>query len=253
MLNNVCSNISLIDSALFNKFYSTFQLATNVLVDIQGIGKATTAGYCVIPIWIEGFKDSNQASPAETLKKYLLRIDYEFHLVDGFKYGVLMGLDAITDFQINLLVASNHATLPGFSYKIRFANKAVEKVPVRVEQDMLIPGRTCQPITIKSHMLSGCDYIFTPQQFLNNSILPSLALPYAVINNITKHVMFQNCAVTPINFRKGDVLGEASMGTPGIIINTSSEINWTDLTNSGPRLKSDGIRPPTHVASIFYS
>ena len=195
ILNDVCSNISLIDSELLTKRYPNSELDATIKLDVKGIGKAQTMGHVKIPLWLEGAKDNGE--------RCLIKLEGEFHIVKNFEYGILMGIDMITDYGIDLHISKNQAVLPRFSYEIESVKTKFQSVLIRVKSDLTVQGRMCQAVLIKSHMSPGKDYIFSSYQFLQAGqvVAPSLSLPYALINADTKFLMFQNTSVMPITLK----------------------------------------------------
>ena len=166
-----------------------------------------------------------------------------------------MGIDMLTDYRIDLHISQDKAILPGFSYEIESIQTKFQSVLVRVKCDLTIQGRTCQAVPIKSHMVPGKDYIFSPHQFLQAGqvLAPSLSLPYALINANTTSLMFQNTSMVPMTLKKGMTIGRATMGNMGLVVTTGEEIDWSDLVRPGPRQQTNGRNPPSHVKCGFYN
>src|SRR5258708_7152358 len=132
MLNDVCSNISLIDSSRLKTLYPYAEPDDSVKLEVKGIEKMETKGYVKIPLWIEGSEDDGQ--------QCLIKFDREFHIVDDFEHGILIGINMLTDYGINLHISQDKAILPGFSYEIKLIKTKFQSVLVRVKCDPTIQG-----------------------------------------------------------------------------------------------------------------
>src|SRR5258707_664073 len=101
---------------------------------------------------------------------------------------MLMGVDAITDFGIDLMMSKGKTYAKNFSYDIDYEDKKFRSVLIRLRKSVTIASRSCQAIPIKSQMKQGIDYTFIPSQFMHEGgpLIPSISLPYAVINSQTR-------------------------------------------------------------------
>jgi len=140
----------------------------------------------------------------------LIEMTVEIHLVENFGHQLLLGMDTLKDYGIDFLVTKNTATMSGgeFTYPVSFMNAKFCSVLVRAMEDVSIFRCTCKCISTTSHMLPGVNYLFEPYYFLQQGkpVIPSLSLPYAVINRDTVELMFQNAFDTPIHLKKGQVI-----------------------------------------------
>ena len=245
ILNDVCSNVSLMDLALFNTCYDHLKMDTSHMVGVHGIGRATTTGHCKAPIWMEGHDSEG--------KPCLIKMDVEFHLIENFAHGVLLGIDTLSDYGIDLFLSSKKALLGPLSYPIDY-NQKFKSVLIRAKDDITVYGRTCMKIPIKSHMLPKEEYIFTPHQFLQRGqpVGPSLSLSYTILNSTVQGVMFQNTSNEPLHLKKGQVLGRATMGATGYISDTSMEVDWSDLIQLGVQKQFLGLTTPSLVSTNLY-
>src|SRR5258706_14377641 len=127
-------------------------------------------------------------------KPCLIKLEIEFHIVSQFKHGWLMGVDAINDFGIDFMMSKGRAGTEEFSYDIDCGYTKFKSVLVRLRESITIAGRTCHAIPIKSQMKPGADYIFTPSQFMceGGPLIPSISLPYAIMDSGMWMIMFQN-------------------------------------------------------------
>lgn len=176
ILNDVCSNVSLMDLILFNERYPNVKIDTTHTIKVDGIGQSATIGHCRIPVWMKGHNANGKAC--------LIKMDIEFHLIENFEHRVLLGMDTLSDYGIDFHLSIGKARLGPLSYPITYNQKS-KTVLIHVKENTTIYGRTCKKIPIKSHMLREGEYIFTPYQFLQQGqpIVPSLSLPYAILDN----------------------------------------------------------------------
>ena len=188
-------------------------------------------------------------------KPCLIKLEIEFHTLRGFKHGMLMGMDAITDFGIDLMMSEKKAYAEKFSYNIEYENNRCKSVLIRLQESLTVPSRTCIAILMKLWMESGYDYIFTPSQFMREGgpLIPSISLPYAMINTGTWALMFQNSFNHPIHLKHGQILGYADTNGPIWTVDSREYIDWKDLVQPGPRRKSPGLSTPRYVSSEFYT
>ena len=157
----------------------------------------------------------------------MIESEGEFHVIKNFEHGILIGIDIITDYGINLHISKNQVVLLGFSYENKSVKTKFQSVLIKVKSNLTIQGRTCQTVPIKSHMSSGTNYIFSLYQFLQAGQVVALllSLPYALINADTKFLIFQNTSMMPITLKQGITIGKAIMGNIGLVVTTMEEID----------------------------
>jgi hypothetical protein len=247
-LLDVCSNIGLIDRTLFYSAYPETAVYPSSRV-ISGVGTAKTSGFAVIPVWMDCW-DSVDHCPVTA------EFDVEVHLVENFSPGLLLGLDAIRDYQMDLLMSSmtgriDHAGLsfPLYSH----AAPKFQKVRIFTSQKVTIPGRSTMPVRIKSVMQEGIDYVFDPYMVVTPSLPSAPQLPHAVIAKGTMFLMFSNHSEHPIHLDKNHALGEAQAVLFGSVLHrTPHTISWDDLiaprSTGKQSAHSIGIRSPQSIA-----
>jgi len=89
----------------------------------------------VIPIYLQG-RDTKLGTPCTA------RIYIEVHLIRDFKPGLLMGLDAITDYGIQMDIQGGRASIPHqqFEYALETSRAPRSSVLVKVAKVTEIPG-----------------------------------------------------------------------------------------------------------------
>jgi len=234
ILNNVCSNVSLMEAGTFRSSYPTTPMDVSHPLDIQGIGSFSSAGHAQVQIWMQGFRHEKRLPRTQAL----IEMTVEVHLVENFRHQLLFRLDTLKDYGIDFLVMKNTATMASgeFTYPVSSVNTKFWSVLVRAKEHMSIFGRTCKCISVTSHMLPGVDYLFEPHYFLQQGkpVIPSLSLPYAVVNRGTVGLMFQNASDTPIHLKKGQVIGRATMDIMAVSpAGPGMAVDWCDLVQPG--------------------
>ena len=154
VLNDMCSNITLMDIDLFKMNYPEFDIKTNQ-VNIIGISLASTLGHCRVPIWMEGYN-------VAIGMKYLIKMVVEVHLRNNFAHSLLLGMDTLQDYSIEFSLSEGMANVGEFRYEINHARTRFRTVLVRSKNDITIYRRMCIYTPIMSHMIDGIDYIFQP-------------------------------------------------------------------------------------------
>jgi len=135
MINDVASNVGIIDEDVFYKNYPMVRVDTSIQIAIQGIGKERTKGWAVIPIYLQGM-DTKLGTPC-TVRTYI-----EVHLIWDFKPGLLIGLDVITDYGIQVDIQGGKASIPHqqFEYTLETGRSPRSSVLVKVAKAMEILG-----------------------------------------------------------------------------------------------------------------
>jgi hypothetical protein len=203
-LTDVCSNVGLIEKALLEKHYpgrSIFPTRRK----ISGVGETTTIGFTVVPIWLECRDDT-------TKKPILAEFDVELHVLESFAPGLLIGLDAIRDYGIDIITSKMQGCIDGLSFPL-FSTAAPKLQTVKVFSDkcMVVPGRSTVPIPVHSACMEGIDYIFTPYLTAELSIPAAPQMPRAIIDSQTRFIMFSNHSEHPMRIEKRQVHQEKKM------------------------------------------
>jgi hypothetical protein len=246
-LTDVCSNVGLIDKALLHKHYpgrSIFPTSRK----ISGVGETTTIGFTVVPLWLECRDDT-------TKERVFAEFDVELHVLESFKPGLLIGLDAIRDYSIDIMTSKMLGCLQAHGLSFPLFSTAAPKfqaVKVLSSKRVVVPGRSTMPIAVNTACMDGVDYIFTPYLTAELSIPSAPQMPRAIIDSRTKFVMFSNHSEHPMRIERRQILGDAEavlFGTIGAA--TPHVIQWDDLIQPrqpdrvGPSI---GLKAPTTVA-----
>jgi hypothetical protein len=244
-LTDVCSNVGLIDKNLLQKHYPDTPIHPTCR-KVSGVGEKTTIGFSVIPLWLE-CRDDNKK------ERILVEFDVEVHVLEAFAPGLLIGLDAIRDYGIDIITSRMQGRIDGLSFPL-FSTAAPKFQSVKVFSDkrIVVPGRSTVPIPVSAACMEGIDYIFTPYLTAELSIPAAPQMPRAIIDSHTKFIMFSNHSEHPMKVEKRQVLGDADAALFGTIGNTTPHvIRWDDLiqprqpSRAGPSI---GLKAPTTVA-----
>jgi hypothetical protein len=244
-LTDVCSNIGLIDKTLLHKYYPDTSIYPSSQ-KISGVGQTTTVGFTVIPLWLECRDDA-------TKERVIAEFDVEVHVLDDFQPGLLIGLDAIRDYGMDILTSKMLGCLQGLTFPLfSTASPKFQNVKVFSSKRLIVPGRSTVPIPITTACMDGVDYTFTPYLSAELSIPSAPQMPRAIIDSQTRYIMFSNHSEHPMRIEKRQVLGDAEAVLFGAIgISTPHVIHWDDLiqprqpNRTGPSI---GLKAPTTVA-----
>lgn len=251
-LMDPCSNTCIIDENLLRSRYPTVKVHP-LETKIIGVGSKPTQGFTVIPIWVDCVDPTR---PTETVT---VELDIEAYIVKEFTAGILIGLDALIDYNIDLSLPGHTATVSssGTEYCFPLLSQPSEK-PLRIKimasEAVTVPGRTSMAVGLKGRMREGLDYIFSPGLITPRGLPPSPQLAHSIIDKGVKFVMFTNHSHHPIHIDRGQYLGEAEAVSFGAkIVPTGHFVDWADLlapTKKGTQ--SDGIEPPCHLSDVHY-
>jgi hypothetical protein len=162
-LVDVCSNIGLIDKELFLERYPNTTVHESSR-KVNGVGSVHTAGFAVIPVWLECRREGSRTS-------ILAEFDVEIHLVPDFAPGFLLGLDAIKDYEMDILTGTMTGRLNNLEFPLfTHASPRFSNVRIFTAQKFTIPGRCTMPIRIKGALQEGVDYTFEPYMLASQSI-----------------------------------------------------------------------------------
>lgn len=229
-LTDPCSNTGIIDADIFREKYPNSKIFPSN-TKVTGVGTKTTLGFSVIPIWIDAV---DQSDPSETAK-VRLELDVEVHIMKDFQAGVLIGLDTLMDYKIDLSLKNHTATIKSKENSYRFplsnfADTRPHTTKVMSSEAVTIPGRTTKAIGIRSHILPGRDYLFSPGMLSPRGLPSTPQLAYAIIDKNVECIMFTNHSHHPVHINRGQYLGEAEIVSCGAkMAHTGQYIDWKDL------------------------
>jgi len=226
-LTDLCSNVGLMDLALFRQGYPEIGIQQNT-ASVSGVGTNKTSGYAIVPIQFECVRND------DTREK--LQADIEVHLIEDFPPGLVIGLDFLCDYGMELNIAKKIASFPtGHTTRLALPpNKKFRNVKVLCCKRTMVPPRTIKKIEIK---------MFSPFTVVEKGIPPSPQMMHAIIDSGTKSMMFSNWSEHPVVIEEDQQLGTAQPILFGCWFHqTGSYINWDDLSTPGaPAYGSKGL------------
>jgi len=235
-LTDPCSNVGLMDLALFRRGYPEIGIQQNT-ASVSGVGTNKTFGYAIVPIQFDCVRNG------DTREK--LQADIEVHLIEDFPPGLVIGLDFLCDYRMELNIAKKIASFPT-GHTTRLAsppNKKFRNVKVLCRKRTTVPPRTIKKIEIKASITPGMDYTFSPFTVVEKGMPPSPQMMHAIIDSGTKSMMFSNWSEHPVVIEEDQQLGTAQPVLFGCWFHTTgSYINWDDLSTPGaPAYGSEGL------------
>ncbi|MDB5851807.1 MAG: hypothetical protein JWP29_5559 [Rhodoferax sp.] len=245
ILMDPCSNASLIDEELFYKSYPEGKVTSAGRMEIQGVGKKSTLGWAVVPVFLEGYDTRTKDAPI------LARLHIEVHLIKNFKPGLLFGMDALSDYGVELDLVKRSATLRHYDFRYNLIySRAFNDSPVKVSvaNNTTIAANTVCCVPVSSSMVSGYDYIMRPWLCWSQGTTPLIQLPICLLDSDSSSVMFRNATNEAVHLPKHLTIGEASIVESGAVYTKTGEfIDWKEMGNrdSKPHFNS-GSTPPTH-------
>jgi len=152
--------------------------------------------------------------------------------VEEFSLGLVLGLDFLCDYRMELNIAKKRASFPtGHTTKLsappnhRFCNVKV----LSRDRTVILPHRI-KAVEIKASTADGIDYTFSPFTAVEKGMPISPQLMHTIIDKSTTAIMFSNCSEHPVVIEKDQQLGTAQLVLFGSrVYQTGSHINWNDL------------------------
>jgi hypothetical protein len=251
-LTDVDSNVGLIDLELLRASYPDVRINESHSATVKGVGKTKAMGFVVVPVWVDGLAPPDGTGYRKPIK---VQTDVEFHVVKDFAAKVLLGLDYILDYSIDLSLPNRLATFGryGITFQLHCPpHRRFQSVRVFCAKDVTVPGRTIQAISMSSAMANNTDYTFEPTMTAPRGLPTDPQLAFGIMDNTVKHVMFANHSEHPVRITRGQLLGTATAVLFGSTASSTGEkIDWADLIQpSTNRIapKKLGLSPPSTTA-----
>jgi hypothetical protein len=251
-LTDVDSNVGLIDLELLRASYPDVRINESHSAMVKGVGKTKAMGFVVVPVWVDGLAPPDGTGYRKPIK---VQTDVEFHVVKDFVAKVLLGLDYILDYSIDLSLPNRLATFGryGITFQLHCPpHRRFQSVRVFCAKDVTVPGRTIQAISMSSAMANNTDYTFEPTMTAPRGLPTDPQLAFGIMDNTVKHVMFANHSEHPVRITRGQLLGTATAVLFGSTASSTGEtIDWADLIQpSTNRIapKKLGLSPPSTTA-----
>jgi hypothetical protein len=91
-----------------------------------------------------------------------LEIDVEWHVMKGFKPGLLLGLNAMIDYDIDLCLSELQGSLRSYTFALDVLYCPFRSILVKTRRRVVVPGGTATVLSVTSAMVSGFDYVIDP-------------------------------------------------------------------------------------------
>lgn len=245
-LTDLCSNTGLIDYDLFAERHPDTMIHP-MTSEVTGMGKRATVGFAVVPIWIEAIKDDASHATVE--------IDVELHITKDFPAKILLGLDAMLDYGIDLSMCDGTGHIPTPEGRLRFPlfttpGGRFRNVRVKSAERVTIPANTAIAIAYKSPLAENMEYDFYPAMTVPRGLPPWPQLPNGVINRRKGLLWFLNQSEHPLVLEKGQDIGEAKAAMFGSkVVDTGLKIDFSNVTRPSQAPTSIHGTPPPHNRS----
>jgi hypothetical protein len=110
-------------------------------------------GWVVLPVTVHACDGSGLID---------VEMDVERHVLRNFKPGLLLGLDTMIDYDIDLCLSDLTGSSNGFQFDLDVPYRPFISVLIKLRERTVVPGSTATVIPVKSAMLPGFDYVVDP-------------------------------------------------------------------------------------------
>jgi hypothetical protein len=215
------SNTSIVDAKVLKAAYPDAVVNDSVQISIHGIGQSSTMGWIVLPLTIQSADDQG---PIE------VELDVEFHVMRDFAPGLLLGLDTMIDYDVDLCLSDLEGSARGYKFALDAPYRPFKSVLVKTAKKVIIPGRTATVIPVKSAMLPGFDYVIEPYYTVLPGTTCGPQLPKGLANSGLRAMVYVNDTEHPMVLDKNQAIAHALMCTVDTeVVETSLRIDWSDL------------------------
>jgi hypothetical protein len=194
-LRDSCSNVGLMEMMLFRRAYPRTRIHS-LMVSVSDVGTNKTSSFAVVPI---RFDCTRNNIPAR------VQADTEVHLVENFSPGLVLGLDFLCDYGVELDISSKTASFSTAQVTkvASLPSSQLFDVKVLSLNRMTVPGRKIQPIAIRTpEIADNIDYTFLPFTTTEKGMALSPQLTYVVIDTRTRSMMHSNRSEHPVMIEK---------------------------------------------------
>ncbi|EPQ30551.1 uncharacterized protein PFL1_02076 [Pseudozyma flocculosa PF-1] len=197
------ANLSVIDEALAHKLgLAPFNGPT---LHIDGVGSGHTSGWVTSRLIIPA---TRHGRPVQ------LATEADFHVLPDFGPGLCLGLDVVTALNAVLDVPSASAeafgaTFPIFDTKGRPLTSKRAGRALTAKSNTTIPPRCHAWVPFDAHLRPATDYVIQSSVWTDAEETTNLALPSAVIDDVTVAIMVTNFGDDPVTIRSNTRLGTA--------------------------------------------
>jgi hypothetical protein len=215
------SNTSIIDFDKLRASYPDVVINDSVQISVHGVGQASTVGWVVLPVTIHA-RDAFGAVDVE--------MDVERHVMRNFKPGLLLGLDTMIDYDMDLCLLKLEGSTHGYKFALDVPYRSFKSVLVKVSRRVVVPGRTATVVPVKPAMVPGFDYIVEPFYATMKGIMCGPQLPKGLADAGLQALVYVNDSEHPMVLDKDQAVARASMATVDTrVVDTALRMDWQDL------------------------
>jgi hypothetical protein len=230
------SNTSIVDFDKLRASYPDVVVNDSVQIAVHGVGQASTVGWVVLPVTIHA-RDADGPVNVE--------MDVEWHVMRNFKPGLLLGLDTMIDYDIDLCLSDLTGTAHGFRFDLDVPYRPFRSVLVKTSRKVTVPGRTATVIPVTSAMVSGFDYVIDPFYTAMEGVTCGPQLPKGIADATMDKMVYVNDTDHPLVLDKYQAIARATMATVDTrIVETTLRMDWADLVKPSTRARDVGAKAP---------
>jgi hypothetical protein len=230
------SNTSIVDLKTLRACYPDASINESVQMSVHGVGKASTMGWVVLPVTLTA-KDAHGPVDVE--------LDVEFHVMQDFTPGLLLGLDTMLDYDIDLCLSRLEGSVREYKFALDAPYRPFRSVLVKAAKKVTVPGRTATVVPVQSAMVSGFDYIIDPFYTAIQGVMCGPQLPKGVADSTLDKVVYVNDTDHPLVLDKHQAIARATMATVDTrIVETTLRMDWADMVKPSTRVQDVGAKPP---------
>jgi hypothetical protein len=221
------SNTSIVDFDKLQASYPDVVINDSVQISVHGVGQASTVGWVVLPVT---FHARDASGPVD------VEVDVEWHVMRNFKPGLLLGLDTMIDYDMDLCLSKLEGSMHGYTFALDVPYRPFKSVLVKVSRRFVVPGRTATVVPVRSAMVPGFDYIVEPFYATMEGIMCGPQLPKGLADAGLQALVYVNDTEHPMVLDKDQVVARASMATVDTrVVDTALRVDWQDLVRPPPR------------------
>jgi hypothetical protein len=198
------SNTLIVNFDKLRACYPDVVINDSVQISVHGVGQASTVGWVVLPITIHA-RDTNKPVDVE--------VDVEWHVMRDFKPGLLLGLDTMIDYDIDLCLSDLTGTVHGFQFSLDTPYRPFRSVLVKTSRRVTVPGGTATVIPVTSAMVRGFDYVIEPFYTAMQGVTCGSQLPKGVADATMNKMVYVNDTDHPLVLDKYQAIARATMAT----------------------------------------
>jgi hypothetical protein len=230
------SNTSIVDLRILKACYPDASINDSVQMSIHGVGKACTMGWVVLPVTLNA-KDADGPVDVE--------LDVEFHVMKDFTPGLLLGLDTMIDYDIDLCLSALEGSVRSYKFALDAPYRPFKSVLVKTTKKVTVPGRTATVIPVHSAMASGFDYVIDPFYTAMKGVTCGPQLPKGIADSTLSKMVYVNDSDHPLVLDKHQAIARATMATVDTrIVETALRMDWADLVKPSTRTRDVGAKAP---------